>query len=236
MIISNKSTIDGWSEFSEDDLEQFGDQGDKVRSDLLDPAILSLLPSLNEQTVLDAGCGNGYLSRKLATQGAIVTGIEPATNLYNYCLEREDELNQGITYRKTDLGALYESNTYDIVISINVLMDIPDYLTALTNCVNALKVGGSIIISVMHPAFPGFESDWTKHGSVQITEYFSPEPIKQKYGYLFHRPIQEYINNLIGLGCTISRVVEPRSSDVHSIDRNAHVPQFLVIKATKNAS
>jgi 2-polyprenyl-3-methyl-5-hydroxy-6-metoxy-1,4-benzoquinol methylase len=33
--------------------------------------------------VLDAGCGEGYLSRKLAEEGAAVTGIDSSRELIN---------------------------------------------------------------------------------------------------------------------------------------------------------
>ncbi len=226
-------TIDEWSGFSQSDLERFGDEGDNARRTLLDPTILRLMGEVEGKTILDAGCGNGYLSRKLAQKGAAVTGVEPSENLFRYCLKRESEQNLGVTYIQQDLTDLVGSDAYDAVTLINVLMDIPKYQTALTNCVRTLKTGGIIIISILHPAFPGFESDWQKLGHIEISEYFSPQPLKQKYGHLFHRPIQDYLNALIDDGCSIERIVEPQLSDKKSALRSAHVPQFLVIKARK---
>jgi len=113
-------------------------------------------------------------------------------------------------------------------------MDIPDYKSALQNCVTTLKPGGEIIISILHPAFPGFEKDWSSLGHVQITEYFNAEPVKQKYGFFFPRPLSTYINDLISMGCNINRLVEPQLSGSAEESRNKHIPQFLIIKATKN--
>lgn len=78
MDITNKSTIESWSEFSDDDLKNFSDYGDSARRDLIDPAIFKIASNVTDKQVLDAGCGNGYLARKLARQGAVVTGLEPA--------------------------------------------------------------------------------------------------------------------------------------------------------------
>lgn len=235
MNISNQSVIDEWSNYTEDDLQQFGDEGDDARRNLIDPVILQLAGNLQNKKVLDAGCGNGYLSRKLAKLGAKVDGVEPSSSLYQYCSKLEKENPQGITYKKEDLTKLDISDAYDTVLLINVLMDIPDYKSALRNCIKALKANGQLILSILHPCFPGFENDWKKLNFVKIENYFDPVPIKQKYGYLIQRPLQDYINTLIKLGCSIERVVEPRlkSSTPDSSSRNALIPQFLIIKVTK---
>ncbi len=234
MDITNKSTIDSWSGFTNEDLVNFGDDGDTARSNLIDPAVFDLVGDIQGKTILDAGCGNGYLSRKLARRGATVTGIEPATTLFNYCLEKEAQEKLGIMYLQQDLSELRSNTQFDQVLLINVLMDIPDYKTALQRCIATLKPGGEIIISILHPAFPGFENDWSALGHVEISEYFKAEPVKQKYGYFFPRPLSTYINDLISMGCIIARVVEPQLPGAAVESRNKHVPQFLIIKATKN--
>ncbi len=227
----NKVVIDEWSDFSEEDLAKFGDEGDEARKTLLNPNILRLAGDLTDKKVLDAGCGNGHLSRKLAKLGANVTGIEPSDSFYQYCVEREQTEPLGVHYVQQDLSFLNVIDTYNIVLLVNVLMDIPDYELALRNCANSLKSDGTLILSILHPAFPGFESDWQTMGKVEIKEYFNPEPIKQKYGYLFHRPLQDYMNLLIENGLTIEELVEPKLESGDS--RSAHVPQFLMIKARK---
>lgn len=201
-----------------------------ARVTLLDPNILRLAGDLQGKKVLDAGCGNGYLSRKLAKLGAIVTGIEPSKNLYQYCIKSEQEDPLGVAYTHRDLDNIELTEKYDLVVLINVLMDIPEYQIALENCIKTLRPGGEIITSILHPCFPGSESEWESMGYVQVKEYFVAPPVKQKYGYFITRPIQDYFNGLIENGCTIQEVVEPRQA---GDARNAHVPQFLMIKAQK---
>lgn len=233
MNITNSATIDSWSEFSDEDLKNFGDDGDSARRNLIDPAIFRLSGDVTGKNVLDAGCGNGYLARKLARQGAIVTGVEPAQTLFNYCVEKENSDKLGITYIQNSLDDLAVANEFDQVFAINVFMDIPDYVQSLQNCITALKPGGELIISILHPAFPGFESDWTRLSHIEIDEYFNAKPIKQKYGYIFRRPVSMYINDIIGMGCDIEELVEPRLPTTAEESRNKHVPQFLIIKARK---
>jgi len=234
MDITNKSTVDSWSEFTSDDLTKFGEDGDSARRDLIDPVIFKIAGKVKGKKVLDAGCGNGYLARKLAHQGAVVTGIEPATSLYEYCLEKEEIDSLGITYIKNSLDDLNYIGEFDIAFVINVFMDIPDYFKSLENCVSSLKSGGEIIISMLHPAFPGSEDNWKALGHVKIQEYFDVKPKKQKYGHIFVRPISTYLNDLIGLGCEVKEFIEPRLPGDADESRNKHVPQFLIIKARKN--
>lgn len=230
---TNQSVIDEWSNFSLEDLEKFGDSGDTARQQLLDPTTFSLLGGVQGKTILDAGCGNGYLARKLSSLGATITGIEPATNLFRYCIERETSDPQGITYRQEDLSELADKDLYDSAVAINVFMDIPDYTKAIQSCVNATKRGGTFIFSILHPCFPGSEADWQKLGFVRVTDYFLETVTDQKYGKLFHRPLQEYLNTVIENNCHIEKVVEPRLKS-ETDERNARVPQFIYIKATKS--
>lgn len=230
MSITNQSTIDDWSSVSEEEIASFGDEGDESRVTLINPSIFSLIGNVRGKTVLDAGCGNGYLSRMLAKKGATITGVEPSTSLYQYCLNRENSEYLGIEYLQQDISNFEKTDRYDLVVLVNVLMDIPEYQTALIKCIGALRVGGEIIISILHPCFPGSEADWNERKRVEIEEYFTTKPVKQKYGYSFARPLHEYFNLLIENNCDIIKVIEPKAS---GDSRNAHIPQFLIIKAKK---
>ncbi len=238
--ITNRDIITAWSNASQQDVERHGDEGDFARQHLLNPALFALLGDVADKSVLDAGCGQGYLSRILARHRAIVTGVEPAEVWYRYSVEREQRNPLGITYIQQDLS-LFTSheNTFDIVVANMVFMDIPDYETAMHNCIASLKHEGAFIFSILHPCFEEDASAWNKKGYVEISEYLHNYTIKSGYGYTFHRPLSSYLNLIIEAGYVIQRIVEPQLSEEivqqHSIEhaRNAHVPQFLLVVATK---
>jgi len=69
--MTNQEVIDQWAD-AVDHIDDFGDEGDFARQHLLNPVIFALLGPVDGKRVLDAGCGQGYLSRLLAKQGAIV--------------------------------------------------------------------------------------------------------------------------------------------------------------------
>ncbi|MBA2394746.1 MAG: methyltransferase domain-containing protein [Ktedonobacteraceae bacterium] len=70
----------------------------------MNPVLFSLLGDVTGKTILDAGCGQGYLCRLLARKGAKVTGIEPAESWFNYALQKEHTEPLGIMYQQEDLS------------------------------------------------------------------------------------------------------------------------------------
>ncbi len=156
---TNTDTIRAWSAYTRQMIEEFGDEGDVSRRYILNPVLFALFGDIANRTILDAGCGTGYLSRLLAKRGAHVTGVEPATSLFMYAIEREQQEPLGITYLQHDLSTLTISEAaFDIVVANMVLMDIPDYQAAIHNCISALRTGGQFIFSLLHPCFDEIDS------------------------------------------------------------------------------
>src|ERR1051326_9094178 len=100
--ITNAGAISAWSSYPQDLIESFGDEGDFTRKYLLNSAIFALLGDVRGKMILDAGCGQGYLSRLLAKRVASVTGLEPAEALYAYAFQREQAEQLGITYLRSE--------------------------------------------------------------------------------------------------------------------------------------
>ncbi len=237
---SNDDNIKKWSTVTREELESFGD-GDFGRTEMLNPTIFQLVGDVSGKTVLDAGCGNGYLSRMLAKKDAAVVGVEPGETMYQFATETEEKNKLGIEYFKEDLSQLNRfQEEFDIVIANMVFMDIPDYQSAIKNCISSLKKGGVLIYSLLHPCFPGFENDWQKLRRVEIKDYFNETNIEAQYGQVFFRPLQNYINLTNDYRCVTERIIEPQLSGDFAqanpeLDRSRFIPQFIVIKARKES-
>lgn len=225
-------------------VEEFGDDGDAARRFVLNPVLFALFGDVTGRHILDAGCGTGYLCRMLAKHGAEVTGLEPATPLFEYAVEREEREQLGITYVQEDLSEMVvQEAEFDVVVANMVFMDIPDYQSAMRNCIAGLKSRGQFVFSLLHPCFdeidsPDFVQGYRAKGYIRVDEYFDEFTTEQTWGYHFHRPLSRYLNLVIDEDCTIKKVVEPKLSqegvavlDKH--DRNLHVPNFIVISALK---
>jgi len=244
ITITNQQNIDAWSAFGAEQIATFGDEGDASRRYVLNPVLFELLADVRGKQILDAGCGTGYLCRMLAQRGAHVTGVEPATTMLNYAVARENAEPQNINYVQQDLSELSEyNNSFDIVVCNMVLMDIPDYHSAMRNCIATLKSGGQLIFSLSHPCFDEIDSSdlqpgYDTKGYVRVEEYFDEFVIKQTYGMAIHRPLGAYINFLINNGCVLRKMIEPTLSPeglaaLGPNNRNMHVPNFIVISANK---
>jgi 2-polyprenyl-3-methyl-5-hydroxy-6-metoxy-1,4-benzoquinol methylase len=238
--ISNAENIRAWESIPAQLIEGFGDEGDFARQHLLTPAILRMLGDVGGKSILDAGCGQGYLCRLLAKQGAHVTGVEPAAAQIEYAIRSERNDRLGITYIQEDLSILrLNDRLFDAVVANMVLIDIPDYHQAMLNCVRYLKAGGSLIFSLIHPCFEGPDSEYSENGFIAVTEYFAENSIEQTYGYRFHRTLSQYLNMVIQCGCRIAEIVEPQldarfEQQDRIYARNVHVPAFIIVHAVNN--
>jgi 2-polyprenyl-3-methyl-5-hydroxy-6-metoxy-1,4-benzoquinol methylase len=238
--ISNAENIKHWESIPTHQIEEFGEQGDFGRQHLLNPAIFRMLDDIGGKTILDAGCGQGYLCRLLAKQGAHITGVEPATPQISYAIKRERDDKLGITYVQADLSAWRSVDVlFDAVIANMVFIDIPDYHQAMLNCVQCLKAGGSLIFSLIHPCFEASDSEYSENGYITVTEYFEENSIEQTFGYRFHRTLSQYLNMVIQCGCRIAEIVEPQldarfEQQDRLYARNVHVPAFILVHAVKN--
>ena len=235
---SSSEIINQWASIPQSVIEAFGDEGDFARQHLLNPTLFSLLDGIGGKQILDAGCGNGYLARLLAQQGAQVTGLEPAPPLFDYAIRREKANPLGIEYVQADLTSWHAHQQFDVVIANMVLMDIPDYETAIETCFFHLRPGGHFLLSITHPCFEASDSEFLAEGHIKVKEYFEPYRIKQQWGDRFHRPLGHYFNALLQQGGIIKAVVEPQLNEEqaqHPVvqERNVHIPSFLVIKVLK---
>lgn len=137
----------------------------------------------------------------------------------------------GIDYVQGDLSEPF-AGAFDAVIANMVFQDIPDYREAVRNCVAALRPGGSLIFSLVHPCFEESAAEWAAKGYVAVREYLQEHTRLWRAGGPphFHRPLSAYLNLVIESGCVIRRVVEP---GLATDPRNAHVPSFIVVHASR---
>lgn len=233
---SNADNIRAWSAVTRAELEAFGDEGDFARRHLLTAQVLDLLGEVAGKTVLDAGAGNGYLARKLARRGACVTALEPTQPMFEYMVAREAEEALHITLLQQDLSTMTQfERRFDAVVANMVLLDIPDYRTAVASCVQALKVGGAFVFSLEHPHFAGAD---TSQLPARVGDYFTERAVARTHGYNFHRTLETYVDVVADHGAFVERIKEPQlSADLaqrHPEHAWGHfVPAFIIVKAIK---
>lgn len=234
---TNEAAIRQWDATATTEaLEATADGGDFAKRHLINPDLFRLLGDVSGKRVLDAGAGNGYVSRLLATRGAHVVGVEPTASMCGFAKAKEAERPQGITYVQADLTDLPDlGGPFDAVVCSMVLMAIPDWKPAMRACVEALRPGGRFVFSVVHPAFEMLYPTWREHGEYRVSRYLEEYEIAGGAASDFHRPISVYLNELAALGCALREVAEPGlDPDVATepaLEAYVKLPNFLIVAA-----
>lgn len=85
------------------------------------------METVRNKNVLDAGCGEGYLSRMLARSEATVTAVDYSSRMIEIAKERTPN-DLLIDYRQAnceDLNCLEDKN-FDLIVSNMVIQDLAD--------------------------------------------------------------------------------------------------------------
>lgn len=228
---TNEEAIRRWSLTPREYLEQTAVEGDIAKRHLLNPALLRVLGDVRGRRILDAGCGNGYLSRMLASRGAEVVGVEPA--LYDFAVSLP---HPRVRYVRADLCELPDlGGAFDVVVASMVLPAVPDWQGAMRACVDALAPGGLFVFTLNHPCFERLAPTWREHGAYRVEEYLAEYELDGPHGVDFHRPLSTYLNALVRLDCRLREFVEPGldPSVPEGVEAYIHLPNFVVVAATK---
>lgn len=237
---TNERAIRRWGATPRAYLEATAEDGDFAKRHLLNPVLLRLLDAAGGPRILDAGCGNGYLSRLLADRGATVVGVEPGESLFAFASGFEPGRPRDIKYIRADLCDLPDLGApFDAVVASMVLPAIPDWRGAMRACVRALRPGGLFVFTVNHPCFEQLSSAWRAHGAYRTQRYLDEYEIPGPNGVDFHRTLSAYLNELAALGCRLTEVAEPALSPEAAatgpdgIEAYVHLPNFLVVAARR---
>ncbi|MEN1729274.1 MAG: class I SAM-dependent methyltransferase [Pseudomonadota bacterium] len=98
------------------------------------------------KTVLDLGCNTGYGSKILAGMAAKVIGVDVSENAVS--IARETNQAPGIEFHLIDGKQLpFEADTFDVVISCQVIEHIVDYEVYIGEIQRVLTPGGIVVFT-----------------------------------------------------------------------------------------
>lgn len=121
--------------------------------------------------VLDIACGSGQLALMAARAGAVVTGVDIATNLIEQARARAQEEGLTVQFDEGDAEALpYPDSSFDLVASLIGAMFAPRPEVAAAEMLRVCRPGGRIAMA-----------NWTPQGFVgqmfrTTGKYVSPSP------------------------------------------------------------
>lgn len=215
-----------WSKASQIYLQFFNSDTDRLRRELLDPILLEFV-NPGGKTILDLGCGEGYFTRRLKSEGAnLVIGADVAPGLLAEAKVKDEKGD----YRLFDAAQdqIFMAGQFDAVVANMVLMDFPDLDLAFQKIAGFLRDGGQLTASIVNPYYAFPVGVWKRQvrsilqgnlGPVlQITNYFQPQNSKvvlpgTKTALVHHHwRLGQYLLLARRYGFILDHLVEPRLS------------------------
>ena len=175
-----------------------------------------LLPAVTGDRVLDIACGQGRMSRYLASLGAHVTGIDISAAMLGKARAAGPD---NITYIHADVTghlAWWDGRPFDGCTCELALMDIDDLAGTLSTVTAVLRPDGWFAASIVHPCFPGNEhgrSSWPPGQGYESEGWWTspdhnPDRVRIRVGAT-HRKLSTFLNALLDAGLDAERFVEP---------------------------
>lgn len=216
-----------------------------IYHDVVLPCLLELAGDVEGHSICDLACGQGWFARELAKQGARVRGIDLANCLLTLARQYEEQDPQGIIYQQDDAQSACSlpHSTFDGVVCVLALMDIPDLEAVFQTARRILKPGGWLIFAITHPCFEVPHAQWFTIDDGQIGRfvrgYFQEGSWKSESGGIrsrvgaYHRMLSTYLNTLVAANFTLERMVEPMATGEYAkqVPGSREVPSLLFIRA-----
>jgi 2-polyprenyl-3-methyl-5-hydroxy-6-metoxy-1,4-benzoquinol methylase len=102
-----------------------------------------LTDSIYGKKLLDAGSGTGWFSKYAEEKGALVTSIDVGENLLNKVAEK----CKSTCIKGSILEMPFPDNSFDFIVSSEVIEHTPDPLLAFDELYRVLKPGGKLILT-----------------------------------------------------------------------------------------
>ena len=107
---------------------------------------------IEDQRILDIGCGGGILSEELARLGGEVTGIDLSKDLIEIADLHGLESGLKVEYRKISAEALAneQPESYDCITCMEMLEHVPKPDSIVQACSRLVKPGGKVFFSTLN--------------------------------------------------------------------------------------
>jgi 2-polyprenyl-3-methyl-5-hydroxy-6-metoxy-1,4-benzoquinol methylase len=221
---------------------------DRYRTGLTNPAVLNAIGDAHGLAILDAGCGEGYMSRTLAKHGAKVTGIDSSAELIRAAKAHKLSAELSTSFEIGTVEALpYDPGTFDLVLCNHLLNDLEDPSVAIREFARVLTANGRIVILMLHPCFYNKHAERDEPGNnLRTSSYFQTRSISQSFvvdglkspthNTTWLHPLEFYTEALRKSGFVITSLTEPHPTEQLADDddwwhRSFTRPLFMLVVA-----
>ena len=161
----------------------------------------SIMPHLRGKTLLDVGCGVGFLCNAFADFFETVVGIDGSPK--KVIKAKQNNAHPNVTYICTMSENFKPERHFDTIIATNVLEHVEDPVAFLKQLKGMLSSRGRIIITV--PNALGLHKRIGKYlGLIQDFYTLTPEDLKKGHRRIYDK--QKLINDLIAVSLHVSLI------------------------------
>jgi SAM-dependent methyltransferase len=222
--------------------------GSGLNEELEQPALARMLPEVRDLDVVELGCGDGALARRLAGAGArSVLAVDSAARM----LERAArQPHPRVRYARADIDSFeLPAGGTDLVVSSLALHYVADYQGLLGRIAQWLRPGGGLVFSVEHPVCTAHDpmTGWQPlgEGSIWPVDHYGRETARVQTWLgtqivKHHRRLSTLVGALLAAGLVLTGLEEPQP-DTSVVARRPDLaqhrrrPPLLLISASKPA-
>ena len=196
-------------------------RGFNYNLDLVIPRLLAVVGPVDGLTVLDAGCGEGIVSRSFSGTAARIVGIDSSPRMIAYARERD--LTHRIAYLVHDLSQPlpHAAGTVDLIVSNLVLNDVADYTGFITTLSDLLTPSGRLVLSMNNPYSAVLRE--------KVVSYFESGAVaRYAFGPIayYHRTMEDYSRAFEQAGLLLRRLFDIQMTEAQVAQLPASNQQF----------
>jgi SAM-dependent methyltransferase len=197
--------------------------------------------------VVDVGCGEGQVARRITALGAEVAGVDPTVAQIQVAQQR----GGGPRYARGSAAALpCRDASFDAAVMVLVLEHILDCRPVIQEVARVLEPKGRFVLMLNHPFLQTPNSGWIVDHTLDeqywrvgpyLLDDCSTEEVAPGVDLPFvHRPLNRYVNELAAVGLLVEHMDEPapppgfleRAPEYRDA---GSIPRLLVLVTRKHA-
>ncbi|MET0325271.1 MAG: class I SAM-dependent methyltransferase [Ilumatobacteraceae bacterium] len=195
--------------------------------------------------VLDIGCGEGQVARRIAGVGALAVGLDPTASQVATARRRAG----GPAYARARAEALpCRSGSFDTVVVCLALEHVQDLDAAIGEVARVLEPGGRFVLLLCHPLLQAPGSAWIDDAGTgehywrigaYLDEDTAVDAVAPGVDLVFiHRPLSRYVHALGAAGLVVDDMEEPPPpprllADAWPFPEAASIPRLLLVAARR---
>lgn len=197
--------------------QEFTEGADPEYEEQIIPLALEWLAGFGR--VLDVGCGEGQVARRLADRGAgLVVGVDPTASQIHVAGRRGGAPRYGMA---AAAALPFAAGSFDAAVACLVFEHVRDADTAIAEVARVIRPGGRFAFFLNHPLLQVPNSGWIDDHVLDPPEQYwrigpylvEDESVQEVdpgvYLPFVHRPLSRYVNALIANGLLLRHMDEP---------------------------